>query len=383
MNIIDVIKYEGDNSTFVWKHPAEDFNTMSQLIVHESQEALLFLNGQACDLFGPGRHTLSTQNIPLLNKIINAPSGGVSPFHCEVYFINKVEQMAISWGVGAINYADPTLNNYVFKIGANGEMSIRVADSRKLIVKLVGTETLFNQDTLRNYFKAPITTHIKTLLPSLLKQENPSIFDVENDLAGLSNKLKGDVANEMADYGISIEKFWINAILKPEDDPYYRGINKQRAEKVNIENQGQLDIRKAEYKRQLGIIDYSTDIEKKKMDVDIEKYRQGALGYSYQQEQSFDVLKKMASNEGVGSGLMNAGMGIGAGIGVGNAIGNSISSLANNTMVDLNSVPNNNSNDLSSFKNKLDKLQMMKEAGLLSDEEFNAQKQELLKEAVK
>ena len=67
--IADIIKYEGDNSTFIWKHPCEDFNTTTQLIVHESQEAIFFMNGQALDLFGPGRHTLETQNIPLLKKL--------------------------------------------------------------------------------------------------------------------------------------------------------------------------------------------------------------------------------------------------------------------------------------------------------------------------
>ena len=81
MAIFEIIKYEGDNSTFVWKHPKEDFNTGSQLIVHESQEAIFFLNGQALDLFGAGRHTLETQNIPLLRKIINIPTGGESAFH--------------------------------------------------------------------------------------------------------------------------------------------------------------------------------------------------------------------------------------------------------------------------------------------------------------
>ena len=62
MEIANVIKYEGDNSTFIWKHPCEDFYTSTQLIVHESQEAIFFLNGQALDLFGAGRHTLETQN---------------------------------------------------------------------------------------------------------------------------------------------------------------------------------------------------------------------------------------------------------------------------------------------------------------------------------
>ena len=75
--IAEIIKYEGDNSTFVWKHPCEDFNTTTQLIVHESQEAILFLNGQALDLFGPGRHTLETQNIPLLRRIINIDNGNL------------------------------------------------------------------------------------------------------------------------------------------------------------------------------------------------------------------------------------------------------------------------------------------------------------------
>ena len=68
--IADVIKYEGDNTTFIWKHPCEDFNSLTQLIVHESQEAIFMMNGQALDLFGPGRYTLETQNIPLISKYI-------------------------------------------------------------------------------------------------------------------------------------------------------------------------------------------------------------------------------------------------------------------------------------------------------------------------
>ena len=96
--IAEVIKYEGDNTTFIWKHPLEDFNSTTQLIVHESQEAIFFMNGQALDLFGPGRYTLETQNIPLIGKALNRVTGDQLPFHCEVYFINKTEQMAVKWG---------------------------------------------------------------------------------------------------------------------------------------------------------------------------------------------------------------------------------------------------------------------------------------------
>ena len=74
--LADVIQYEGDNTTFIWKHPKENFKTLSQLIVHESQEAVFFMNGEALDLFGPGRHTLETQNVPKLGKFLNRIIGG-------------------------------------------------------------------------------------------------------------------------------------------------------------------------------------------------------------------------------------------------------------------------------------------------------------------
>ena len=79
-SIAEVIKYEGDNSTFIWKHPCEDFNSLTQLIVHESQEAIFFMNGQALDLFGPGRYTLETQNIPLIGKALTVQRAIKRPF---------------------------------------------------------------------------------------------------------------------------------------------------------------------------------------------------------------------------------------------------------------------------------------------------------------
>ena len=93
--IADVIQYEGDNQTFIWKHPIEDFNTGTQHIVHESQEAVFFMNGQALDLFPAGRHTLESQNLPLIRRFFNKPTGDQTPFHCEVYFVNRTEQLEI------------------------------------------------------------------------------------------------------------------------------------------------------------------------------------------------------------------------------------------------------------------------------------------------
>lgn len=408
MKIIDLIKYEGDNSTFIWKYPGEDFNTLSQLIVHESQEALLFLNGQALDLFGPGRHTLHTQNIPLLNKIVNIPTGGESPFHCEVYFINKTEQMAINWGIGDVNFLDPMHNDYAFKIGASGEMSLRICDSRKIITKLVGTETILDQVTIKKYFKAPITMHIKTMLPHILREKQVSIFAVETYLSELSNVLKIRLSEEMIAYGISLEKFWINTILKPEMDRLYIDLNRQRGEKVTLVNQGALDIQRADNERKVGIINHAGVVEQRRMDVDVKRYEQEQLGYTYQMEQGYKVMEKIAENEGSGSDLRNAAMGIGMGFGVGGVFSDAAMNIANNTMmtgftepVDLtahtkegiNNIPgmiklkeeepeagNEMDNSLSAFKRKIDKLVILHDTGLLTDEEFIAKKEELLKE---
>ena len=93
--LASIIKYEGDNDTLVWKHPIEDFNLGSQLIVHESQEAIFFRDGQALDLFGAGRYTLETQQIPMLEKLYGLPTDTEGTFHSEVYFINMVTQMGV------------------------------------------------------------------------------------------------------------------------------------------------------------------------------------------------------------------------------------------------------------------------------------------------
>ena len=124
MALSELIKYEGDNSTFIWKYPGEDFNNMTELVVHESQEAIFFANGQAADTFGPGRYKLNAENIPILTKLINIVTG-VSIFHCEVYFINKTVQMAVKWGTDSkVQYDDPTYG-FPISIGASGEMSLR------------------------------------------------------------------------------------------------------------------------------------------------------------------------------------------------------------------------------------------------------------------
>lgn len=333
MKFIDVIEYEGDNETFIWKHPCEDFNTLSQLNVHESQEAILFLNGRALDTFGAGRHTLHTQNIPILSKILNIPSGGETPFHCEVYFINKTEQMSIKWGIGDVQFSDPTYNDYTFELGASGELSLRLEDGKKALVKLVGTEKTLTREKVMQNFKPILNMHIKNIFPKILRQNKISIFSIDEHLTDLASAIKEKIADELWDYGFALEKLWINTIVKPENDMVYQQFNQLKAEEMLAANQGKIDMTKAEYDRKISLIVKSGEIERDRWDVDLEKYRQDQLGYTRQEMEKFEVLKLLAQNEGSGSDLRNSMLGIGMGVGMGGIFGEAMNDVAASVMM--------------------------------------------------
>lgn len=232
MKIADIIKYEGDNSTFIWKHPSEDFNSLTQLVVHESQEAIFFMNGQALDLFGPGRYTLETQNIPQIGKFLNRTTGGETPFHCEAYFINKTVQMAVKWGTDSkVRFLEPTYGAPL-EIGASGEMNLMVSDARKLLVKLVGTMNGIAWDdqsggfskSLAASFRPLISTAVKTNLSNCIKANNIDILEVDESLGLLSNVLKTSILSGFEEYGLTIPEFYVTTVVLPESDPNFKRI---------------------------------------------------------------------------------------------------------------------------------------------------------------
>ena len=318
MAIIDIIKYEGDNSTFVWKHPCEDFSTSSQLIVHETQEAIFFLNGQPMDLFGSGRYTLETQNIPLLQKVANIPTGGLSPFHCEVYFVNKVEQMAIRWGTDSkIQYIEPTYG-FPLAIGANGEMSLRVQDSKRLLVNLVGTERTLSRDTLTGYFKAFLMTRVKTYIAQVMKASAINIFEVDEHLLEFSQALKEKLTPDFLDYGISLERFFVTAIAKPDGSQQYEAFKELHFRQY-------ADIAEARLRQQREVIQAQTEAQKTVIASQAAATKRQQEGYTYQQERGFDVAEKVAENEAVGQ-FTNMGVGLGTMAGVGGAVGGVVGS---------------------------------------------------------
>lgn len=342
--LASIIKYEGDNETLVWKHPIEDFNFGSQLIVHESQEAIFFRDGQALDLFGAGRYTLQTQQLPLLEKLYKLPTDTEGTFHSEVYFVNLATQMGIKWGTDSkVRLFDPASGLHI-EIGASGEFNIRVTDSRKLLLKVVGTTGGLGQEQLlgigngKGFFRSMVMTQVKSYLAQTIRENAISILEIDEHLMALSGALRERINAALDEYGLTMPEFYVSRIVTPDDDPNFRRMKEQYAEQYLLVRQE--NIRKAEAEAaadrkaveaqtaaRMKIIGAQGEAEALKIQkqAEAEAYRMQAeaeaaemrmKGYTYQQETSRQVGLEAMKN-GLGGGANAAGaLGDLAGLGV-------------------------------------------------------------------
>lgn len=342
--LASIIKYEGNNETLVWKHPIEDFNFGSQLIVHESQEAIFFRDGQALDLFGAGRYTLQTQQLPLLEKIYKLPTDTEGTFHSEVYFVNLATQMGIKWGTDSkVRLFDPASGLHI-EIGASGEFNIRVTDSRKLLLKVVGTTGGLGQEQLlgigngKGFFRSMVMTQVKSYLAQTIKENAINILEIDEHLMALSGALRERINAALDEYGLTMPEFYVSRIVTPDDDPNFRRMKEQYAEQYLLVRQE--GIRKAEAEAaadrkaveaqtaaRMKIIGAQGEAEALKIQkqAEAEAYRMQAeaeaaemrmKGYTYQQETSRQVGMEAMKN-GLGGGANAVGaLGDLAGLGV-------------------------------------------------------------------
>jgi len=290
MALIDVVKWDNPGDLFVWKFPESELSTKTQLIVNESQEALLFKGGKRMDTYGAGRHTLSTENIPILNKIINLPFGGQSPFSAEVWFVNKAIPLDIKWGTAApIQLEDPKYE-IVVPVRAFGQFGLQITDAGKFVTKLVGATDSFDRATMSNYFKGILMTQIKDAIAEAMVKRNISILEISTELVEVSELIQNEVTSEFDDYGLQLKSFKVMSISVPEDDPSY-----------------------------VMLKDAKANAAKRKIE-----------GFTYTQERSFDVMETAAGNEGGAAGTMvGAGVGLGMGLGVGGQMGNMMGQTMN------------------------------------------------------
>ena len=307
MALIQIVEYPKNLSPdiFAWRYadpanPAKSdaLGNWTQLIVQESQEAVLFKDGEALDLFSAGRYTLSTDNIPILGRLLNLPTGGQSPFKAHIWFINKVHALDIKWGTSTpLQLKDPEFKIPV-PVRAYGQFGVQVKDSRKFLIKLVGTRQFLDKETLVTAFKGLILNRIGDLIASYLIKKQINIFEISAYLGEMADESSARLKSVFDDYGIEVVNFYIGSINVPEDDPAIVDIRKAMSERARME----------------------------------------VVGYDYQQMRSFDTMEKLASSGANGAGsLMGAGMGLGVGVGMGGAFGQVAGQMAQN--IDISQKP--------------------------------------------
>ena len=341
--LASIIKYEGDGDTLVWKHPIEDFNLGSQLIVHESQEAIFFRDGQALDAFGAGRYTLETQQLPMLEKLYKLPTDTEGTFHSEVYFINMATQMGVKWGTDSkVRLFDPTSGLHV-ELGASGEFNIRVVNARKLLLRVVGTTSTLRQEDLlgggKGFFRAMVMTQVKSYLAAAIREKGISVLEIDERLMELSEALREKINPRLAEYGLEMAEFFVSRVVTPDDDPNFRRMKEQFAEQYLGVRQEEIRRREAEAAARRKAVEAQTAAQMKiigaqgeaealkiQKQAEAEAYRMKAAaeaeemrmkGYTYQQETARQVGLEAMQNgiTGNGGGAVG-GLGDLAGLGV-------------------------------------------------------------------
>lgn len=286
MALIDVVEWQPQsNDIFAWRFPHENLSTATQLIVRESQEAVFFSKGQILGKFGPGKHTLSTENLPLLRNLFGLPFGKKNPFTAEVWFVNKAAPLTIDWKTTTMRFMDPDYGQMIPLI-AQGRYGLKIRDAEKFLVKLVGTLNSFDSDQLTDHFMGPLVAKTNSCLNTFMTQNRIGIMTIAGHLDELSTFLSEPLKAFWDEYGIDLTGYYITSVD----------------------------------------LDTSTPDGKKISDAMSDRSAQNIAGYTWQQKQSFGTVNNAVQNSRGGIGMIGAAMMMGGGMGGNAAMGSAMMS---------------------------------------------------------
>ena len=287
---IDVIQFNGSPDDIVWKFPYNNISTAAQLVVNQSQEAVFLKGGEVADIFGPGTKTLSANNIPILQKLINLPFGGNTPFVAEVWYVSKTVRRNLKFGTERpVDIWDPLIQNSV-PVRAFGQYGVRIADSAAFLREMVGTLHLFTTDDIIEQFRSDIVQALSERITNFMTEEQVSVVTINGKLSAVSKYIRDQINDEFSRYGIEVTNLKVENINYDKNDPQVARI---------LEGYAKAKERTVQ-------------------------------GFTYQQERQFDILETAAGNEGQSGTVMCAGMGLGMGIGA--AFNAQISNIAGQAM---------------------------------------------------
>ncbi len=214
--IFDIIEYvdEGRNEIVhrIPERGSGDFRLGSQLIVREGQAAVFFRDGKALDTFGPGRHTISTANIPLLTELLGKAFSGRTPFKAEVYFVTTRELTDMKWGTPQpITIMDPILG--MARVTGYGQYAIQVIDPQLFVAKIVGTQGLYSTRDIESFFRSIIINKLMDLMGEM----NKSVIQLSAFAEELAMGVRAKASEEFESRGVALTGFFITSLSPTEE----------------------------------------------------------------------------------------------------------------------------------------------------------------------
>jgi membrane protease subunit (stomatin/prohibitin family) len=335
--VIDRVKWDGSPNILSWKFPSQELSTWTQLIVNETQEAYVVHGGVYDGPFGAGRHTLETENLPVIRNLLGIPFGGKSPFAAEVWFVNKSVNVKINWGTpDPIQLEDPKYKIFI-PVRAFGQYWVRISDSKRFLMQLVGTLKGFEVGTLQDFLSGILTAQIKQAIADLVIKNEIPVLEMSTRIEELSNNLRSTLTKNVQEYGIEITQFNFESINVPEDDPAVISLKAALAKRAEL----------------------------------------GILNLTYQQDRSLDILQTAAGNEGSAGSVLGAGIGFGLGAGLGGPMAAGMSGAASVFNTNGNQSGPVESNSAESIR-LLKELADLKTQGFLTEEEFTEAKRKII-----
>jgi membrane protease subunit (stomatin/prohibitin family) len=189
-----------------------DFRLGSQVIVRESQNAVFYRDGKSLDMFGPGRHTITTANLPSSASVMSFFTGGNNVFTAEVYFVNMREFTDLKWGTPQpISLRDSELG--FARVRGFGQYTMQISDPKRFVDQIVGTQGLYQTSQIEDYLRNTIISR----MTDVLGENMTSIFDLPKLMDEMGAAVKAKVQDSFAAMGIALKQFMVVSIT-PTDE---------------------------------------------------------------------------------------------------------------------------------------------------------------------
>ncbi len=213
MALINMVRWapDGDKTIYAWRYPHTNLSTYTQLVVAESQEAVLFSKGEILGKFGPGKHTLNTENLPVLRRLYGIPFGFKNPFTAEVWFVNKLQPYNIDWKLSRMTVHDVDYNTQL-PLTASGRYGLRIVDAEKFLVKIVGTRSIFAEEDLTEQFEGEFSTKTKSVIVQYMLKHKIGFKQISAYLDTISEYLCDVMAPFWDNSGLELTKFYVTSI---------------------------------------------------------------------------------------------------------------------------------------------------------------------------